>query len=136
MLLIGDCFEKVKEIEENSVQAIVTSPPYWGLRDYDNDGQLGDEDTPEEFAQKLTLVFRACKRVLKDDGTLWVNIGDTYFGAKGGHWEGGNSITNDETGGEYRMQRKAPPKHQRLRTKDLCGVPWMLAFLLQTDGWY
>ena len=136
MLLIGDCFEKVKEIEESSVQAIVTSPPYWGLRDYDNDGQLGDEDTPEEFAQKLTLFFRACKRVLKDDGTLWVNIGDTYFGAKGGHWEGGNSITNDETGGEYRMQRKAPPKHQRLRTKDLCGVPWMLAFLLQTDGWY
>ena len=136
MLLIGDCFEKVKEIEESSVQAIVTSPPYWGLRDYDNDGQLGDEDTPEEFAQKLTLFFRSCKRVLKDDGTLWVNIGDTYFGAKGGHWEGGNSITNDETGGEYRMQRKAPPKHQRLKTKDLCGVPWMLAFLLQTDGWY
>ena len=136
MLLIGDCFEKVKEIEESSVQAIVTSPPYWGLRDYDNDGQLGDEDTPEEFAQKLTLFFRECKRVLKDDGTLWVNIGDTYFGAKGGHWEGGNSITNDETGGEYRMQRKAPPKHQRLKTKDLCGVPWMLAFLLQTDGWY
>ena len=59
MLLIGDCFEKVKEIEESSVQAIVTSPPYWGLRDYDNDGQLGDEDTPEEFAQKLTLFFRA-----------------------------------------------------------------------------
>ena len=136
MLLIGDCFEKVKEIEESSVQAIVTSPPYWGLRDYDNDGQLGDEDTPEEFAQKLTLFFRSCKRVLKDDGTLWVNIGDTYFGAKGGHWEGGNSITNDETGGEYRMQRKAPPKHVRLKTKDLCGVPWMLAFLLQTDGWY
>ena len=136
MLLIGDCFEKIQEINNSSIQAIITSPPYWGLRDYDSDRQLGDEDTPEEFAQNLTLFFRACKRVLKDDGTLWVNIGDTYFGAKGGHWEGGNSITNDETGGQYRMQRKAPPKHQRLKTKDLCGVPWMLAFLLQSDGWY
>jgi DNA modification methylase len=84
----------------------------------------------------MTAFFSLCKRVLKDDGTLWLNIGDTYFGAKGGHWEGGNSITNDATGGQYRMSRKAPPKHKRLKTKDLCGVPWMLAFSLQKDGWY
>ena len=136
MLLIGDCFKKIDEIKEKSVQAIVTSPPYWGLRDYKIDGQLGEELVPEDFVLKLTAFFRKCKRVLRDDGTLWLNIGDTYFGAKGGHWEGGNSITNDATGDNYRMHRKAPPKHARLKTKDLTGVPWMLAFSLQKDGWY
>jgi len=136
MLLIGNSLEKIDEIEEKSVQAIVTSPPYWGLRDYNADGQLGEELVPEEFVKNLTGLFNKSKRVLKDDGTLWVNIGDTYFGAKGGHWDGGNSITNDATGGNYRMQRKAPPKHPRLKTKDLTGVPWMLAFSMQKDGWY
>jgi len=136
MLLIGNSLEKIDEIEEKSVQAIVTSPPYWGLRDYKADGQLGEELVPEEFVKNLTTLFNKSKRVLKDDGTLWLNIGDTYFGAKGGHWDGGNSITNDSTGGNYRMQRKAPPKHPRLKTKDLTGVPWMLAFSMQKDGWY
>ena len=136
MLLIGDCFKKIDEVKEKSVQAIVTSPPYWGLRDYKADGQLGEELVPEDFVLKLTAFFRKCKRVLKDDGTLWLNIGDTYFGAKGGHWEGGNSITSDATGDNYRMHRKAPPKHHRLKTKDLTGVPWMLAFSMQKDGWY
>ena len=136
MLLIGNSLEKIDEIEEKSVQAIVTSPPYWGLRDYKVDGQLGEELVPEDFVLKLTAFFRKCKRVLRDDGTLWLNIGDTYFGAKGGHWEGGNSITNNATGDNYRMHRKAPPKHARLKTKDLTGVPWMLAFSLQKDGWY
>ena len=136
MLLIGDCFKKIDEVKEKSVQAIVTSPPYWGLRDYKADGQIGEELIPEDFVLKLTAFFRKCKRVLRDDGTLWLNIGDTYFGAKGGHWEGGNSITNDATGDNYRMHRKAPPKHNRLKTKDLTGVPWMLAFSMQKDGWY
>ena len=136
MLLIGDCFKKIDEVKEKSVQAIVTSPPYWGLRDYKADGQLGEELVPEDFVLNLTAFFRKCKRVLRDDGTLWLNIGDTYFGAKGGHWEGGNSITNDATGDNYRMHRKAPPKHPRLKTKDLTGVPWMLAFSMQKDGWY
>ena len=135
MLLIGDCFKQIDKVKEKSVQAIITSPPYWGLRDYKVGGQLGEELVPEDFVLKLTAFFRKTKRVLKDDGTLWLNIGDTYFGAKGGHWEGGNSITNDETGGNYRMQRKAPPKHHRLKTKDLTGIPWMLAFSLQKDGW-
>ena len=136
MLLIGNCLEKIDEIESKSVQAIVTSPPYWGLRDYKADGQLGEELVPEDFVQNLTTLFNKSKRVLKDDGTLWLNIGDTYFGAKGGHWDGGNSITNDATGSNYRMHRKAPPKHPRLKTKDLTGVPWMLAFSMQKDGWY
>ena len=136
MLLIGNSLEKIDEIEEKSVQAIITSPPYWGLRDYHADGQLGEELVPEDFVKNLTSLFNKSKRVLKDDGTLWLNIGDTYFGAKGGHWEGGNSITSNATGDNYRMHRKAPPKHHRLKTKDLTGVPWMLAFSLQKDGWY
>ena len=136
MLLIGNRLEKIDEIEEKSVQAIVTSPPYWGLRDYKADGQLGEELVPEEFVKTLTTLFNKSKRVLRDDGTLWLNIGDTYFGAKGGHWDGGNSITNDATGSNYRMQRKAPPKHHRIKTRDLCGIPWMLAFSMQKDGWY
>ena len=98
MLLIGNSLEKIDEIEEKSVQAIVTSPPYWGLRDYKADGQLGEELVPEEFVKTLPTLFNKSKRVLKDDGTLWLNIGDTYFGAIGGHWDGGNSITNDSTG--------------------------------------
>ena len=136
MLLIGNSLEKIDEIERKSIQAIITSPPYWGLRDYKADGQLGEELVPEDFVRNLTALFNKSKRVLKDDGTLWLNIGDTYFGAKGGHWDGGNSITNDTTGTNYRMHRKAPPKHSRLKIKDLTGIPWMLAFSLQRDGWY
>ena len=137
MLLTGNCLQLINELDENIIQTIVTSPPYWGLRDYEGEErQLGQEETPEEYVTTMVAFFSLCKRVLKDDGTLWLNIGDTYFGAKGGHWDGGNSITNDATGSNYRMSRKAPPKHKRLKTKDLCGVPWMLAFCLQKDGWY
>ena len=137
MLLTGNCLQLINEIDDNIIQTIVTSPPYWGLRDYEGEEeQIGQEETPEKYVVKMTAFFSLCKRILKDDGTMWLNIGDTYFGAKGGHWEGGNSITSDATGSNYRMSRKAPPKHHRLKTKDLCGVPWMLAFSLQKDGWY
>ena len=112
MLLTGNCLELINELDNDIVQTIVTSPPYWGLRDYEGEEeQIGQEETPDEYVVKMTTFFSLCKRVLKDDGTLWLNIGDTYFGAKGGHWEGGNSITNDATGSHYRMSRKAPPKH-------------------------
>ena len=136
MILIGNCKEKLKELESNSIQSCVTSPPYWGLRDYDNDEQLGQEDHPEEFVKNLTEIFMEVHRVLKEDGTLWLNIGDTYFGAKGGHWDGSNSITNESSGAKFRENRKAPPKHSYLKTKDLSGVPWMLALSLQKQGWY
>ena len=137
MLLTGNCLQLINEIDEDIIQTIVTSPPYWGLRDYEGEEeQIGQEETPEKYVTKLVAFFSLCKRTLKDDCTVWINIGDTYFGAKGGHWEGGNSITNDETGHNYRMSRKAPPKHNRLKTKDLCGVPWMFAFSMQKDGWY
>jgi len=136
MLLIGDIREKSKEIETESVQTIVTSPPYWGLRDYNNSGQIGQEESPEQFVKELVTTFSELKRVLKKDGTFWLNLGDTYFGAKGGHWDSSNSITNSETGTNYRMSRAAPPKHPYLKTKDLVGIPWRVAFALQKDGWY
>lgn len=136
MLLIGDIREKIEEIESESVQAIVTSPPYWGLRDYDNSGQIGQEESPEKFVEELVKTFSGLKRVLKKDGTFWLNLGDTYFGAKGGHWDSSNSITNSETGTNYRMSRAAPPPHPYLKTKDLVGIPWRVAFGMQQDGWY
>ena len=136
MLIIGSSLEKLKELKSDYVQCIVTSPPYWGLRDYDNDEQLGQEDTPEKFVSNLADIFEEGKRVLKSDGTAWINIGDTYFGAKGGAWVGDNSITTEETGSEYRIKKKAPPKHKYLKTKDLAGVPWKFAIEMQKRGWY
>jgi len=137
LLYIGDVKEEIKNIESGSVQAIITSPPYWGLRNYENEDQIGQEEHPEQFVfnfvKNLSSQFR---RVLKDDGTFWLNLGDTYFGAKGGHWSSDNSVTNDETGTKYREHRKAPPPHPYLKTKDLVGVPWKMAFALQRDGWY
>ena len=79
MLLIGDVRKKIAEIESESVQAIVTSPPYWGLRDYDNSGQIGQEESPEKFVEELVKTFKDLKRVLKKDGTFWLNLEDTYF---------------------------------------------------------
>ena len=133
---MGDCLKSISKIDEGSIQSVITSPPYWGLRNYDNENQLGQEDTPEEFVSKLVDIFSEIKKVLKDDGTVWVNIGDTYFGAKGGHFDGDNSITTDNTGIEYRMKRQAPPKHEYLKVKDLAGVPWMFAVAMQKRGWY
>ena len=82
MILEGDCLSKVEEISSDSIQTVVTSPPYWGLRDYDNDGQLGQESSPEKFVFKLTQLFSKIKNVLKDDGTVWVNIGVTFLELK------------------------------------------------------
>ena len=136
MIIIGNALEKLKELPSEHIQCIVTSPPYWGLRDYDNDGQLGQESSPETFVLNLIKLFSKIKTVLKDDGTVWVNIGDTFFGPKGGHYDSNNSITNSQTGSEYRQKRKAPPKHSYLKDGDLSGVPWMFAFEMQKQGWY
>ena len=136
MLLKGNSLTKINEVSSNSIQTVVTSPPYWGLRDYDNAEQIGQESSPEIFVSNLIKLFSKIKRVLKDDGTVWVNIGDTYFGPKGGHFDSNNSITNSDTGSQYRQQRKAPPKHSYLKNGDLSGVPWMFAMAMQKDGWY
>ena len=118
-----------------SVHTVVTSPPYYGLRDYGVDGQLGLEPTPDEYIANLVAVFRECKRILRDDGTLWVNIGDSYARdpAKvgNGHPSTGKQATNK--GSLYDYQSPIP---SGLKPKDLIGIPWMLAFALRADGWY
>ena len=145
MIINGNCFYELGKLDEESVQCLVTSPPYWNLRDYQTapiqwaDGelcQLGQEDTPEAFIGHLVEIFSKVKRILKKDGVIFVNLGDTYFGPSGGHWDSDNSVTNSKTGENYRMGRPAPKKHVYLKTKDLVGIPWKFAIEMQKDGWY
>ncbi len=145
MIINGNCFYELDKLDEKSVQCLVTSPPYWNLRDYDTEPikwangelcQLGQEDTPESFIGHLVEIFSKVKRILKDDGVIFVNLGDTYFGPSGGHWDSENSVTNSETGENYRMGRPAPKKHVYLKVKDLVGIPWKFAIAMQKDGWY
>lgn len=130
----GDCIEGMKNLPDKSVNCCVTSPPYFGLRDYGHDGQIGLEETPEQFVTKLVDVFREVKRVLKDDGTLWLNLGDSYArtggdsSQSGRHWDGREK---NPTNGSNRFA-----KDLGLKAKDLIGIPWMVAFALRADGWY
>ncbi len=126
----GDALETLGELPDESVQCCVTRPPYWGLRDYGQDGQLGLEPTPDEYVERMVGIFREVRRVLRADGTLWLNLGDSY--AMSG-LPGGNPSRH---GGELRSQaapRAVPPN---LKPKDLVGIPWRVAFALQADGWY
>ncbi len=120
-----------------SVHTIVTSPPYYGLRDYGVDGQIGLEVTPDEYIANLVEVFRECKRILRDDGTLWVNIGDSYVSNTGDRNKVGGFQANPS---ESRLQAESAmsfnKKSGELKSKDLIGIPWMLAFALRADGWY
>lgn len=126
----GDALEILRSIPAQSVNTCVTSPPYWGLRDYGVDGQLGLEPTPEEYVDNLVEVFREVKRVLRDDGTLWLNLGDCYNGSGGA---GGDYAP----GGLKEGQPKYPGRNiVTLKPKDLVGIPWRVAFALQADGWY
>lgn len=130
-LLHGDCIERLKDLEDKSVQCCVTSPPYWGLRDYGTDGQLGMEKTPNEYVSNLVNVFREVWRVLNDDGTLWLNLGDSYnSGRDGGHPDGGKQ------GKRPCYQGRSGANVVGLKPKDLIGIPWRVAFALQADGWY
>ena len=117
---IGDCRKILKDLPADAAYTCVTSPPYWGLRDYGNAGQLGLERSPEEYVENLVAVFREVKRVLRTDGTLWLNLGDNYAGYKPGKGVG------------YGTGKP----HYGLKAKDLCGIPWRVAFALQADGWY
>ena len=126
----GDAIEVLKTMPDQCINTCVTFPPYWGLRDYGVDGQLGLEPTPEEYVANLVEVFREVRRVLRDDGTLWLNLGDTYSGSC--QTGGVNSIS-----GKGKSQPHV--KHKRntnLKPKDLIGIPWMVAFALRADGWY
>ena len=114
----------------------VTSPPYFGLRDYGVDGQIGLEETPEEYIGKLVCVFREVKRVLKDSGTLWLNIGDSYCNSNG-FARASEKYKREGRDNAPANDRKLDALHNAgLKTKDLIGIPWMLAFALRTDGWY
>ena len=130
-ILKGDCIESLKKLKDKSINTCITSPPYWGLRNYNDESkQLGMEDTPEEFTENLVKVFREVKRVLQDDGTVWLNLGDSY--SSGGR----TTTTNQSLRGdkEYGVTRPKPSKE--IKPKDLIGIPWRVAFALQQDGWY
>jgi DNA modification methylase len=131
-IIQGDCLDVLKSFPDESVDCCVTSPPYWGLRDYGVDGQLGAETTPELYVENLVSVFGEVKRVLKKEGTLWLNLGDSYAAGKSGRDDSGS---NGRFGGERLeiKQRKAP---KGFKTKDLVGIPWMTAFALRANGWY
>lgn len=131
-VLIGDCISSMKTLPDQSVHCCVTSPPYFGLRDYGVEGQIGLEQTPEEYVAKMVEVFREVRRVLRDDGTLWLNIGDSYARGFGGGSPGEKAATNV---GAY-QGRKRGKVPDGLKGKDLIGIPWMLAFALRADGWY
>ncbi len=138
-ILQGDALETLRGLPPESVQCCVTSPPYWGLRDYGVEGQIGLEPTPEEYIEKLVEVFREVRRVLRDDGTCWVNMGDSYV-----HNRLTSPMKGDYSGKDSLYQRRADyiggkmPKRvgNGLKIKDLCGMPWRLVFALQQDGWY
>jgi DNA modification methylase len=136
-IIHADVIEGLRQIPDQTVQCVVTSPPYWGLRDYGVEGQIGLEKTPEEFIQKMVEVFREVKRVLRDDGTVWLNLGDAYT-ADGR----GQSSTMGPKSGTFHGQIKqfhplTPFKlNHGLKQKDLIGMPWRVAFALQADGWY
>jgi DNA modification methylase len=134
ILLQGDCRKILPTLPDQSVHCCVTSPPYFGLRDYGVDGQIGLESTPDAFVAELVAIFREVRRVLRDDGTLWLNLGDSYnaspgqrkmtnkIGVKQASNTGSNTIGSHSVAG--------------IKPKDLIGIPWRVAFALQADGWY
>lgn len=145
-LLHGDCRQMLKTLADASVHCCVTSPPYFGLRDYGCDGQIGLERTPAEYVAQMVEVFREVRRVLRDDGTLWLNLGDSYAGSWGAqsrehagkHSPNVSAISANQV---VAAQRKAGgtgsiPAGSGLKPKDLIGIPWRVAFALQADGWY
>ncbi|MDI6790222.1 MAG: site-specific DNA-methyltransferase [Thermodesulfobacteriota bacterium] len=129
MVLNGDARELIRSIPDNSVQCAVTSPPYWGVRDYGVADQIGAEPDLMEYVNDLVNVFREVRRVLTPDGTFWLNIGNTYSSG-GRKWRG----ADDKNKGRAMSYR--PPTPEGLKKKDLIGVAWLLALACQRDGWY
>jgi DNA modification methylase len=142
VLMTGDALEQLRRLPDESVQCCVTSPPYWGLRDYGMEGQLGMERSPEEHVEKLVAVFREVRRVLRGDGVAWLNLGDCYspqstHGAKPEM----RALQTARTGDFNQLSRHLKDEGKRpalpcLKPKDLVGIPWMVAFAIRADGWY
>ncbi len=128
-LFEGDSYKVLQRMPSNSVQTVITSPPYWGLRDYGINGQIGLETTLPQFLNRLIAVFNEVKRILKDDGTLWLNIGDGYT-------SGNRKYRAYDKKNPLRAMVSRPDTPKGLKRKDLIGIPWRLAFALQDDGWY
>ena len=135
-ILQGDCRQMLASLPDASVHCCVTSPPYFGLRDYGMVEQIGLEQTPAEFIDQLVTVFREVRRVLRDDGTLWLNIGDSYAQAGGRGKQGATSQRKGRSNVEAQEKRSSMKPPAGLKPKDLIGIPWMLAFALRADGWY
>ena len=136
VILVGDCIEQLKTLPDESIDCCVTSPPYYGLRNYGVDGQIGLEETPGEYIGKLVEAFREVRRVLKNDGTLWLNIGDSYCNSNG-YARASEKFQRKGRNDAPANDRDLKSLHESgLKTKDLIGIPWMLAFALRADGWY
>jgi len=135
MIHVGDCLDTLRGMPDGSVQCCVTSPPYWGLRDYGHAGQIGLEATPEAYVARMVEVFREVRRVLREDGTCWVNLGDSYAGGGGfcptapSNLAGSKQTTQGSKSGGIKPQGA-------IKAKDLVGIPWRVAFALQSDGWW
>ena len=147
-IIQGDALARLKELSSESVDCCITSPPYFGLRDYGVEGQIGLEESPEAYVSKLAEVFREVRRVLKKEGTCWINLGDSYAGSWGNYHPnsppGKHGQRLKETARwnrpAYEDQTFRPPTSNKLengiKPKDLIGIPWMVAFALRADGWY
>src|SRR4051812_21384286 len=148
VILVGDCRTRLRELEPGSVQTCITSPPYFGLRDYGTAGQIGLEPTPDEYVAALVGVFREVRRGLRDDGTVWLNLGDSYMARQFGwgnaddrswaayHRENGDERSQAERSGHPMEGSHAMSRATGIKPKDLIGIPWMVAFALRADGWY
>jgi site-specific DNA-methyltransferase (cytosine-N4-specific) len=128
-IIVGDARKELAKFPDQTFQCCVTSPPYWGLRDYKIEGQIGAEMDVNDYISHLTAVFQEVKRTLKDDGTLWLNIGDSYT-------SGNRKWRQTDKKNPARAMKYRPPTPEGLKQKDLIGIPWKLAFALQADGWY
>lgn len=139
-IIIGDAREQLKGLADGSVNMAVTSPPYFRLRDYDVEGQMGLEETPEEYVAALVDLFREVRRVLRDDGTLWLNLGDSYAGSWGAQGHGpspSSAMARHQVANHPKSASKTGTiRGEGLKPKDLVGIPWMVAFALRADGWY
>lgn len=135
---VGDCLQSMKQMPDQSVNCCVTSPPYFGLRDYGVDGQMGLEASPAEFVEALVAVLREVRRLLRDDGTLWLNLGDSYARnpAKGQHKPGQSGGKNAYVYDRGNGRASSTFLGDGLKEKDMVGIPWRVAFALQADGWY
>lgn len=136
MLMMGDCRESLRRIKSGTVHTCVTSPPYFGLRDYGHADQIGLEATPDDFVAAMVTVFREVRRVLRDDGTLWLNLGDSYAGSSSvGQKRPGSGRANGIVDDRAQRNRNGLGRIEGAKPKDLIGIPWRVAFALQADGW-